>query len=177
MGTVTGDCPPAMIIRPFAPADATAVNRVALAAFAQYEGVYRDWDRLMRGVGATAGLAEAGEIVVAEDGAGDIVGAVAYFGPEAGPRPDFFAPHWPIVRMLVVDPAARGRGIGRRLTEACIARARRDGADAIALHTSPAMAAALALYLRMGFRLERRVPDRFGVPYGLYLKDLADGGE
>jgi hypothetical protein len=34
------------------------------------------------------------------------------------------------------------------------------------------MAVALAMYLRMGFRLERRVPDRFGVPYGPYLKAL-----
>jgi GNAT superfamily N-acetyltransferase len=124
-----------------------------------------------------ADLAESGEIVVAEDEAGNVVGAVAYFGPFTTPRPDFFAPRWPIVRMLVVDPAARGRGIGRRLTEICIARARRDGADAIALHTSPAMAAALALYSRMGFRLIRPVPDRFGVPYGLYLKDLSNGGE
>ena len=174
MGTVAGNCP---IIRPFVPADAAAVNRVALAAFAQYEGVYGEWETLTRSVGAMAGLADSGEIVVAEDGAGKIVGAVAHFAPFAVPRPDFFAPHWPIIRMLVVDPAARGRGIGRRLTEACIARARRDGADALALHTSPAMAAALALYLRMGFRLERRVPDRFGVPYGLYLKELEGGGE
>jgi ribosomal protein S18 acetylase RimI-like enzyme len=74
--------------------------------------------------------------------------------------------------MLVVAPQARGQGLGRSLTQACIDRARRDDAAAIALHTSPAMAVALALYLRMGFRLERRVPDRFGVPYGVYLLDL-----
>jgi ribosomal protein S18 acetylase RimI-like enzyme len=74
--------------------------------------------------------------------------------------------------MLVVDPRARGKGIGRSLTEACIERARRDGASAISLHTSPAMEAALALYLKMGFELERPVPDRFGVPYGVYLLRL-----
>ena len=28
------------------------------------------------------------------------------------------------------------------------------------------------MYLRMGFRLEREVPDRFGVPYAVYLKEL-----
>lgn len=74
--------------------------------------------------------------------------------------------------MLVVDPAARGQGIGRRLTEACLDRGRRDGAEVIALHTSPAMDVALGLYLRMGFRLEKKVPDRFGVPYAVYLKPL-----
>jgi ribosomal protein S18 acetylase RimI-like enzyme len=116
-------------------------------------------------------LADKGEIIVAED-AGEVAGAVAYFAPNSGPRPNFFAPEWPIIRMLVVDPAARGQGIGRRLTDECIARAGRDGAAEIALHTSPAMEVALAMYLRMGFRLEREVPDRFGVPYAVYLKAL-----
>jgi ribosomal protein S18 acetylase RimI-like enzyme len=158
-------------IRPFSPADAEAVNAVALAAFAQYEGVYSDWDSLTRSVGAMAGLADQAEIVVAEE-SGTIVGAVAYVPPGASPRADFFEPTWAIVRMLVVDPSARGRGLGRRLTEACLERARRDGAATLALHTSPAMEAALALYLKMGFDLERPLPDRFGVPYAVYRMEL-----
>jgi ribosomal protein S18 acetylase RimI-like enzyme len=161
-----------MIVRDFTQADAEAVNGVALAAFAQYEGIYDDWERLSRGVGTMAALAESGRILVAQDPSGTIVGAVAYVAPHAGPRAEFFAPEWPIIRMLVVDPAARGQGLGRRLTQACIDRALSDGAAAIALHTSPVMESALALYLRMGFRLERKVPDRFGVPYAVYLKDL-----
>ncbi|HEY0112604.1 MAG TPA: GNAT family N-acetyltransferase [Allosphingosinicella sp.] len=163
-----------MPLRPFTPGDAGAVNALALAAFEQYRAVYDDWETLSRGVGSMASLADGGEIVVAEEEGGRIVGAVAYFGPRSEPRADFFHPDWPIIRMLVVDPAARGRGVGRRLTEECIERARRDGAAVIALHTSPAMEVALAMYLRMGFKLERRVPDRFGVPYGLYLKALAE---
>lgn len=147
------------------------MNAVALAAFAQYECVYSDWEVLTRGVGAMAALAQQGEVIIAEED-GAIVGAVAYFAPGTSPRADFFEPEWPIIRMLVVDPAARGRGVGRRLTEECVGRAQRDGAAVIALHTSPAMAAALALYLKLGFELERRLPDRFGVPYGVYLMDL-----
>jgi ribosomal protein S18 acetylase RimI-like enzyme len=160
-----------MLIRPYLPSDAEAVNAAALAAFAQYRGVYSDWDALERGVGAMASLAQTGEIVVAE-AEGAVVGAVAYIGPGQLPRADFFEPEWPIIRMLVVDPAARGQGVGRALTQACLRLARRDGAEAIALHTSPAMEVALALYLRMGFKLLRRVPDRFGVPYAVYLKRL-----
>lgn len=161
-------------IRPFSAADSEAVNALALAAFAQYEGVYDDWDALVRGVGAMAALAGPGEIIVAEAECG-IVGAVAYFRPGTSPRADFFEPEWPIIRMLVVDPAARGRGVGRRLTEECVRRARRDGAAVVALHTSPAMAAALELYAKLGFQRERPLPDRFGVPYGLYLLDLRGG--
>ena len=160
-----------MRLRPFLPSDADAVNAVALAAFSQYEGVYREWQTLMLGVGAMASLSEQAELIVAEDD-GAIVGAVAYCAPRSAPRADFFEPDWPIIRMLVVQPQARGRGIGRKLTEQCIDRARRDAATVIALHTSPAMAAALELYLKMGFRLERPLPDRSGVPYGLYLLSL-----
>jgi ribosomal protein S18 acetylase RimI-like enzyme len=118
-----------------------------------------------------AALAETGEILVAE-AEGAVVGAVAYIGPGRSPRADFFEPEWPIIRMLTVDPAARGQGIGRRLTQACLDLARRDAAEVIALHTSPAMEVALALYFRMGFKLLRRVPDRFGVPYAVYVKPL-----
>lgn len=165
-----------MRIRDFNAGDAAAVNAVALAAFAQYQGIYDDWDTLVRGVAATADLARHAEIIVAEDG-GRLIGAVAYCPPRSQPRAEFFDPEWPIIRMLVVEPSARGQGIGRRLTDACLERARRDGAELISLHTSPAMAAALAMYRRMGFKLLRRLPDRFGVPYGLYALDLVADGE
>ena len=93
-----------------------------------------------------------------------------FFAPDLAP-PDFSA-GWRSP-YLVVD-LRRAACLGRRLTEECVTRARRDGAAVIALHTSPAMEAALALYLKLGFELERRVPDRFGVPYGVYLMDLQE---
>ena len=160
-----------MVIRELTPADADALNALALAAFAQYKGIYSDWENLTRGVGSMASLAHAAEIIVAEY-EGRLLGAVAYCPPHSTPRAEFFAPEWPIIRMLVVDPHARGRGLGRQLTEECIRRARRDEASLISLHTSPAMHVALAMYLRMGFRLTRDVPDRFGVPYGVYTLGL-----
>lgn len=43
-----------MQIRPYDEADANAVNAVALAALAQYRGIYRDWETLTRGVGANS---------------------------------------------------------------------------------------------------------------------------
>jgi GNAT superfamily N-acetyltransferase len=103
-------------------------------------------------------LAERGEIIVAEID-GRIAGGVAYVGP-GKPKAAFFDPAWPIIRMLVVDPAARGHGLGRALTEACLHRARRDAAPVIALHTTPIMTVALPMYLRMGFRFLRDAPPR-----------------
>jgi ribosomal protein S18 acetylase RimI-like enzyme len=75
--------------------------------------------------------------------------------------------------MLVVDPAQRGKGVGRALTDECLRRARRDGASVIALHTSPIMTVALSMYLRMGFERLRDAPPIYGVPYAVYLKALA----
>jgi ribosomal protein S18 acetylase RimI-like enzyme len=52
---------------------------------------------------------------------------------------------------VVVDAAARGAGVGRRLTEVAIERARGAGAKSIGLTSRPARAAANALYTSMGF--------------------------
>lgn len=141
-----------MLLRPYSASDADAVNAIALAAFAQYRGVYSDWDVLERGVGSMTSLADTGEIIVAEAD-GVIAGGIGYIGPGVSPRADFFEPEWPIIRMLVVDPSARGRGLGRALTEACLQLARRDAAEVVALHTSPAMEVALALYVRIGIQI------------------------
>jgi ribosomal protein S18 acetylase RimI-like enzyme len=150
--------------------DADAIVRVALAAFAEFERHYSDWPLFKTHVAKMPELAKTGKIVVAED-KGQIVGAVAYVGPQA-PKPAFFEPAWPIIRMLVVDPSARGKGIGRQLTEECLRRAERDQAGVIALHTTPIMTVALPMYLRMGFTRIREAPDILGVPYAVYVKAL-----
>ena len=61
--------------------------------------------------------------------------------------------------------AARGRGLSRRLTEWCIARARQQGATEIGLHTSEAMTIARGLYERMGFVVDGDLPMNFGLRY------------
>lgn len=158
------------MLRDYQPADAEAIMCVALAAFAQFERHYSDWPLFTSHVARMPELAKTGEIIVAED-SGQIVGAVAYVGPQA-PKAAFFDPAWPVIRMLVVDPAARGKGIGRQLTEECLRRAERDQSSVIALHTTPIMTVALPMYLRMGFAWVREAPDILGVPYGVYVKSL-----
>lgn len=78
------------------------------------------------------------------------VGSVTYL-PDAAlddhPWPEGGA----VLRLLAVDPGARGRGLGRRLTAVCIDRAREQGAGFLALHTAPLMAAARHLYEGLGF--------------------------
>ena len=53
---------------------------------------------------------------------------------------------------LAVDPAARGRGLGRRLCEAVLAFARRKGATEIVLTSHTSLVEAIRLYESMGFQ-------------------------
>jgi ribosomal protein S18 acetylase RimI-like enzyme len=57
------------------------------------------------------------------------------------------------IESLVVDAAARGRGVGRALCRAAMDRARELGADCVDLTSLPARTAANQLYASLGFRL------------------------
>jgi len=160
-----------IFLRDFKPEDATAVNEIALAAFDQFRDSYDDWPGFGARIGQMSALSENGEIVVAVADRELVVGAVAYVGPNQ-PKASFFRPEWPIMRMLVVSPSARGRGVGRLLTEECLSRARRDGATQFALHTSSVMEVALPMYLRMGFKFHSSAPPIHGVEYGVYLREI-----
>ncbi|MDP8969585.1 MAG: GNAT family N-acetyltransferase [Actinomycetota bacterium] len=89
------------------------------------------------------------ELIVASDGA-RLVGTVTFF-----PDATFDAHGWPqgasSLRLLAVDPAFRGMGIGRLLIEECRRRARALQVRSLGLHTADVMAAGIKLYERMGF--------------------------
>jgi len=69
------------------------------------------------------------------------------------------------LRLLLLEPAARGEGLGRRLVEACIAFAREKGYREIVLWTHEVLTAARRIYASAGFRLEKTwTHDEFGKP-------------
>jgi GNAT superfamily N-acetyltransferase len=157
-------------LRTYRDGDAAKVNELALAAFVQFRSQYSDWPAMASAIGQMSAPADIGEIIVAERDE-RIIGAVASIAAGRS-KAAYFDQSWPIIRVLVVDPASRGTGVGGALTEECINRARRDGSRVIALHTSPIMAVALPMYLRMGFRLVQDAPPIYGVPYAVYLNHL-----
>ena len=150
--------PPTAAVRvtPATPADFTRIAELTA-------GVYREegyaGEEYLAQLADVAGRAERAELLVARD-AGGIVGSVALvlageFGEvltsddEAG------------FRMLVVDAAARGRGIGELLVRACLERARAAGKRRMVLSTDPRMSSAHRLYERLGFA---RLPERDWTP-------------
>ena len=103
-----------------------------------------------------AGRSDRAELLVVRDDDDRVVGSVALvlsgdFG-EITESDDEAA-----FRMLVVDPAVQGRGIGELLVSACLDRAHAAGKRRMVLSTDRRMAAAQRLYERLGFT---RLPER-----------------
>lgn len=70
------------------------------------------------------------------------------------------APKVAKLRLLILEPSARGLGLGKRLVNACVRFARAAGYRKLVLWTQSELAAARAIYEKLGFRRVRREPHR-----------------
>lgn len=131
------------------PEEYEALAALTLAAYRQVLGVDMD-------AGYAAELADVAtraklvDVLVAVDAQGGLEGGVVYV-PGPGPMAWFDDADEAGMRMLAVDPALQGRGVGARLVAACIERAAATGKARLLLHTTAPMVAAHRLYQRAGF--------------------------
>jgi catechol 2,3-dioxygenase-like lactoylglutathione lyase family enzyme/GNAT superfamily N-acetyltransferase len=104
------------------------------------------------------------QVTVAESG-GRVVGVLVL-----GPTAEGFA-----LENIAVDPAHKGKGLGRALLELAEAEAKRAGFDSIYLYTHELMAENRALYAKIGYvEFDRRVDG--GLPRVFMRKKLSRTG-
>jgi GNAT superfamily N-acetyltransferase len=90
------------------------------------------------------------DLLVAVDDSGRVVGTVTFCRP-GSPYAEISRAGEAEFRMLAVDPAARGQGVGEALVHACLDRAGAAGDHWLVLSTLDRMSAARRLYARLGF--------------------------
>lgn len=144
----------APILRGLRPGDLGLVTARQAILYAEEHGWNRDYEALVARILADfhaafdplkddAWIAEAG---------GRMVGSIFLV---RGDQPEVAK-----LRLLYVEPEARGMGVGQRLVETCIARARALGYARLDLWTVTALAPARRLYQRAGFTLVGEAPAR-----------------
>jgi ribosomal protein S18 acetylase RimI-like enzyme len=148
---------PSLSVQPALPEDFPAIAELTVRVYVDGGLASADYAPELADVEGRAGRAH---LLVVRDGGDRVVGSVALvlegdFG-EVTTSDEEAA-----FRMLVVDPAAQGRGIGELLVTDCLERARAAGKRRMVLSTDPRMTAAHRLYGRLGFT---RLPERDWAP-------------
>jgi len=141
---------PAVVIRPAATAEDYAAAALLFRAYADsldFSLCFQGFDDEMAAMPGKYAAGERGALLlgVADGQPLGVVGLRDLGTDEKGER---------ICEMkrLYIDPAGRGRNLGRLLVDAVLAEARRLGYRAIRLDTFPSMVAANRIYDALGFR-------------------------
>jgi Acetyltransferases len=146
-----------MVVRPAAPADMPVVGRLG----ALLVRLHHDFDpqrfiaatsRTEQGYGSFLGsqLEESSVVVLVAERNGTVLG-YTYAGVEGT---DYMSLRGPagVLYDIVVDPAERGRGVGRALLDATLAALEARGAPRVVLSTAERNEPAQRLFARAGFR-------------------------
>jgi ribosomal protein S18 acetylase RimI-like enzyme len=162
-----------VIVREAREPELTEIGEVTAEVFAAESLVGPDYLETLRDARSRWTAPGTSLLVAVDDGTDGLLGTVVYARP-GSPWQDLAVGDEAEFRMLAVLPAARGRGVGETLVQACAAKAKRDGHPRLVLSTGPEMTAAHRLYNRMGFRraTERDWSPRPGIELHAYVLDL-----
>lgn len=149
-----------VLIRAATPEEYGPVGELAVRVYLA-EGFIRSDSHYPSVLRDVAARAEKAELVVAVGDDGRLLGTVTYAAGGSPYAETTEGPDEAAFRMLVVDPEARGQGVGAALVDWCVQRARSGGARVLRLSTQPEMTAAGRLYRRRGFV---RTPEKDWVP-------------
>jgi ribosomal protein S18 acetylase RimI-like enzyme len=148
-----------MQIRDALPSEHPALGELCVRAYRGIGSVSDSYAAKLRDV---AGRAQTARVLTAVNDDG-LLGCVTVI-LEGGPWREISGPDEGEFRMLAVDPAAQGRGVGESLVRACIDAIRSAGRARVVISSAGDMTDAHRLYERLGFtrapaRDWRPVPD------------------
>lgn len=151
----------AIALRPARATDDAELARIDHESWSPRNSPSLLWDRDRPFFGPPTGT-DVADVIVAEDDAGAVRGYVKIASaPDGQSR----------ITGLAVDRNARGRGLGRRLVNAAIERARERGHVRVDLKVLGSNAPAIRVYTQAGFAVSERLSGRF-VLEGRSVDDL-----
>jgi GNAT superfamily N-acetyltransferase len=144
---------PELLIRDAEADERAAIVALTLAAYSEYAAFMSEphWQAYQFNIQSTIETPAPAVQLVAAAGPALLGTVLLYPARSFVPFPGSAPAAHPVVRLLAVDPAGRGRGVGAALMAECVRRARAAGSPALELHTMEMMQAARRMYARMGF--------------------------
>ena len=146
-------------VRNARPDEFEEIGKLMVKVYSQLEGFPKQSEqpsyyKMLLNIGEFAHKPDT-ELLVAVSPEGNIAGGVVYFsdmkyyGSGGTATTEKNAAGF---RLLAVDPAARGLGIGKLLTQECIRKAREANLSQMIIHSTKAMEVAWKMYEAMGFK-------------------------
>lgn len=145
-------------IRDIRTSEHAALGQLMVAVYSQLDGFPTPTEQpgyyaLLANIGAFT-QKQGAKVLVAISAERGLVGGVVYFGDMAEYGSGGTATAIKDasgIRLLGVSEAARGLGVGKALTNACIDLARAKGHAQVVLHTTQSMTTAWGMYAKLGF--------------------------
>jgi GNAT superfamily N-acetyltransferase len=151
------------IIRNATPDEFALIGKLMVQVYSQLDGFPKETEQpkyyaMLANVGELTTKPET-ELIVAVSPDNSIAGAVVYFG-----NMNYYGSGGTATlekdsagfRLLAVSFDARGKGIGKLLTEECIKKAQQTNRKQLIIHTTKAMQTAWKMYEQMGFKRAER---------------------
>ncbi len=163
-----------MVFREGSAREKDSLQQLGIISYNQFSKILSpaDWatmDRFLHNEKMWDQLVSRSKIFVCEQG--NRLAGMAYLVPSGNPT-RIYPADWSYVRMVGVDPAWRGNGIAKRLTQSCVDYARQSGEKTVGLHTSEKMNDAIHIYESIGFKLYKEIDPIYGMRYFVYKLDL-----
>ncbi len=151
--------------------DLQQIKELAILEWTQFKNVLtlENWEKLYNTLAddkTYADLLIQSDSFICENDENEIIG----FGflVSSGNPTDIYNDKQSYIRFITVSKKYSGQNIGKTITERCIKKAKENGEQFVALHTSEVMHAARHIYEKLGFKVISELPPRLGIKYWLY---------